>query len=142
MNKTRSEIRNNSFLILIEVFFCLVMRLVVYFIVFVYNNKFYVFDFLLCFFHFFPPSINFSSCFFFNAPLLTYSSYLFLSLSWAAGTRSLSISSLSSYTNTTIEKTKLLIIFFSQLQPNKLKEKGCKLKKKSFTNHLNQKHSL
>ena len=51
----------------------------------------------------------------------TLSSYLFLSLSLGCR-HSLSLS-----------------LPFSQLQSNKLKEKGCQLKKR-FTNHLNQKH--
>ena len=53
----------------------------------------------------------------------TLSSYLFLSLSLGCR-HSLSLS---------------LSLSLSQLQSNKLKEKGCELKK-SFTNHLNQKH--
>ena len=74
-----------------------------------------------------PPSLNFSSCFFFNAPLSTYSVLISLSFSFLGLpplTHSLSLS---------------LSLSLSQLQSNKLKEKGCELKK-SFTNHLNQKH--
>ena len=76
---------------------------------------------LLAFFS--PPSPNFSSCFFFNAPLSTYSVFISLSFSFL-GLPPLALS---------------LSLPFSQLQSNKLKEKGCQLKKR-FTNHLNQKH--
>ena len=109
---------------MIEVFFCLVRRLAIYFIVFVYSTKFYVFEFLLCFLHFFPTL----SQFFFMLLLQRSSLNIlcphisFFLFPWAAATLSLSLS-----------------LSLSQLQSNKLKEKGCELKK-SFTNHLNQKH--